>query len=107
MDIDDEDDFYAPEEPQATVQHGPAEAPSATTKKDANEELEEGEEEDEGGAMDEDEDSVCTPSNEGVAHQMTDNPGHRHHHRAQRRLQARPSTVSCLSLPSTSPQPLH
>ncbi|KAK4121467.1 Fip1-domain-containing protein [Parathielavia appendiculata] len=57
MDIDDEDDFYAPEEPQAPAEQAPAEAPPDTTKKDANEELEEGEEEDEGGAMDEDEDS--------------------------------------------------
>ena len=56
MDIDDEDDFYAPEEPQAAAQPAPAEAPA--TKKDASEELESGEEEDEGGAMDEDEDSV-------------------------------------------------
>jgi pre-mRNA 3'-end-processing factor FIP1 len=56
MDIDDEDDFYAPEEPQTTAQPAPTEAPA--TKKDASEELESGEEEDEGGAMDEDEDSV-------------------------------------------------
>ena len=56
MDIDDEDDFYAPEEPQTAAQPAPTEAPA--TKKDASEELESGEEEDEGGAMDEDEDSV-------------------------------------------------
>jgi pre-mRNA 3'-end-processing factor FIP1 len=68
MDIDDEDDFYAPEEPQAPAQQAPAEAPSTSTKKDANEELESGEEEDEGGAMDEDEDSVCTPSRHKVWH---------------------------------------
>ena len=52
MDIDDEDDFYAPEEPQAQAQatqaqQSPSEA-APPTKKDANDELEEGEEEDEG-----------------------------------------------------------
>ncbi|KAL2018168.1 hypothetical protein VTK56DRAFT_1193 [Thermocarpiscus australiensis] len=58
MDIDDEDDFYAPEEPEApAAQPEPAAAPPPAAKKDANEELEEGEEEDEGGEMDEDDDS--------------------------------------------------
>ncbi|SPQ23996.1 2a8508b2-eaf7-4dab-a09e-68c8be849fe6 [Thermothielavioides terrestris] len=57
MDIDDEDDFYAPEEPQAPAAQPTPPAPSAPAKKDANDELEEGEEEDEGGAMDEDDDS--------------------------------------------------
>ncbi|KAH6612904.1 putative pre-mRNA polyadenylation factor [Chaetomium sp. MPI-SDFR-AT-0129] len=55
MDIDDEDDFYAPEEPQAPAKATPAE--TSTVKKEPNDELESGEEEDEGGAMDEDEDS--------------------------------------------------
>ncbi|KAK4238741.1 Fip1 motif-domain-containing protein [Achaetomium macrosporum] len=55
MDIDDEDDFYAPEEPQAPAAQ--PEAPATAPKKEPNEELEEGEEEDEGGAMDEDDDS--------------------------------------------------
>jgi len=64
MDIDDEDDFYAPEEP--TIQ--PAESstgalPEATSnqapaEEQNNEDLEEGEEEDEGAEM-EDSDSVC------------------------------------------------
>ncbi|KAK0715971.1 Fip1 motif-domain-containing protein [Lasiosphaeris hirsuta] len=58
MDIDEDDDFYAPEEPEtAPAQHAqPAPAPVAT-KTDVGDELEEGEEEDEGGEMDEDEDS--------------------------------------------------
>lgn len=67
MDIDDnDDDFYAPEEPAAPA--APAAQPdgAATTanapaepepKPDQNEDLEEGEEEDEGGAMDEDDSS--------------------------------------------------
>ncbi|KAM7184852.1 Fip1 motif domain containing protein [Rhypophila sp. PSN 637] len=68
MDIDEDDDFYAPEEPQVAPAQPPATstgapeptaaaAPSAGTKTDPNEELEEGEEEDEGGEMDEDDDS--------------------------------------------------
>lgn len=67
MDIDDnDDDFYAPEEPAAPA--APAAQPdgAATTanapaetepKPDQDEDLEEGEEEDEGGAMDEDDSS--------------------------------------------------
>lgn len=67
MDIDDnDDDFYAPEEPTAPA--APAAQPdgaAATTnaptepesKPDQDEDLEEGEEEDEGGAMDEDDSS--------------------------------------------------
>lgn len=69
MEIDEDDDFYAPEEPQVspaqpttTSPSGPEPtaptAPSAGAKTDPNEELEEGEEEDEGGEMDEDDDSV-------------------------------------------------
>ncbi|TPX07990.1 uncharacterized protein E0L32_010321 [Thyridium curvatum] len=59
MDIDEEDDFYAPEEPSEPS--GPpaptanADAP-ADSKPEEQDDLEEGEEEDEGGAMDEDED---------------------------------------------------
>ncbi|KAK3361221.1 Fip1 domain-containing protein [Lasiosphaeria ovina] len=59
MDIDEEDDFYAPEEPtapQAPAASTTAPAPTAKAKPDANDELEEGEEEDEGGEMDEDDD---------------------------------------------------
>jgi pre-mRNA 3'-end-processing factor FIP1 len=56
MEIDDEDDFYAPDEPE-TTQVAPAPAnPNAPTVQH-NEDLEEGEEEDEGAEMDED-DSV-------------------------------------------------
>lgn len=57
MDVDEDDDFYAPEEP--TVPSAPpAQAPQAAadTRADQHEDLEEGEEEDEGGAMDEDDD---------------------------------------------------
>jgi pre-mRNA 3'-end-processing factor FIP1 len=70
MDIDDnDDDFYAPEEPTApAAPAAPAAQPdgAATTanaatepesKPDPDEDLEEGEEEDEGGAMDEDDSS--------------------------------------------------
>ncbi|KAL1836133.1 hypothetical protein VTJ49DRAFT_5544 [Mycothermus thermophilus] len=60
MDIDDDDDFYGhdePEAPAAQPEQQPATETAPASKKDANEELEEGEEEDEGGAMDEDDDS--------------------------------------------------
>lgn len=51
MEIEDEDDFYAPEEPKTEPEEEkkPQQLPKA-------EELEEGEEEDEGAAMDEDDD---------------------------------------------------
>lgn len=73
MDFDEDEDFYAPEEPQvapaqpATTTTSAPEptsttAPVAGAKTDQNEELEEGEEEDEGGEMDEDDDSVCAQS---------------------------------------------
>jgi pre-mRNA 3'-end-processing factor FIP1 len=58
MDIDDEDDFYAPDEPETTQTvetTGDANAPA----EHHDEDLEEGEEEDEGAEMDEDDDSVC------------------------------------------------
>jgi len=63
MDMDDEDDFYSPDEPvtgagevksEEQAQNATAGVPTSTTA----EELEEGEEEDEGGAMEEDSDSV-------------------------------------------------
>lgn len=66
MDIDDnDDDFYAPEEPTVsttaepaqTGAHAATEAAHTEAKPDADEDLEEGEEEDEGGAMDEDDSS--------------------------------------------------
>lgn len=57
MDIEDDDDFYAPEEPQVA----PAEAKDKDKDKEkptqTSDDLEEGEEEDEGAAMDEDDDS--------------------------------------------------
>jgi pre-mRNA 3'-end-processing factor FIP1 len=63
MDIDEEDDFYAPDETevQATAETSePSAAPANAATEIKNEqqadELEEGEEEDEGGAMDEDDD---------------------------------------------------
>ncbi|KAF4867714.1 Pre-mRNA polyadenylation factor FIP1 [Colletotrichum siamense] len=61
MDIDEDDDFYAPEEPTvpapapATENAAAPKAPSPKVES-KNDELEEGEEEDEGGAMDEDDD---------------------------------------------------
>ena len=62
MDMDEEDDFYAPEEPEVQTESAPPSAPVATETKTeaANEELEEGEEEDEGGEMDEDDDDSVT-----------------------------------------------
>ncbi|KAH8912681.1 Fip1-domain-containing protein [Coniochaeta sp. PMI_546] len=60
MDLDEDDDFYAPEEPetQATAASSASSAPAAieTKTENQNDELEEGEEEDEGGDMDEDDD---------------------------------------------------
>lgn len=67
MDIDDDDDFYAPEEPTThTDTAAPADTQAASIptqpqqqlKQQDEEDLEEGEEEDEGADMDED-DSVC------------------------------------------------
>jgi pre-mRNA 3'-end-processing factor FIP1 len=60
MDMDEDDDFYAPEEAevQTTVASSAPSAPTASETQTGhqNDELEEGEEEDEGGDMDEDED---------------------------------------------------
>lgn len=64
MEIDDEDDFYAPEEPdvsQPVAAAAPAPAPAPAAEQHHDEDLEEGEEEDEGAEMDED-DSVCRPT---------------------------------------------
>jgi hypothetical protein len=67
MDIDEDDDFYSPDEPEAPVaQVTPAAAPPTASNPDAGDELEEGEEEYEGGEMDEDEDSVRLDA--GTAH---------------------------------------
>ncbi|EJT78158.1 hypothetical protein GGTG_03260 [Gaeumannomyces tritici R3-111a-1] len=60
VEMDEDDDFYAPEEPEVAPAPTPAAAAPAAEKapelKTEDEDLEEGEEEDEGGAMDEDED---------------------------------------------------
>jgi len=99
MDMDEDDDFYAPDEPEApTVQAAPTAAPPTAAKQDAGDELEEGEEEDEGGEMDEDEDSVCFPLIPGTHEPQISNcpPGYRHHHREQRRPQGCPTIVSPL-----------
>jgi pre-mRNA 3'-end-processing factor FIP1 len=63
MDIDEDDDFYAPEEPEASA--GTAKQPEPAAKGDEHspEDLEEGEEEDQDGEMGEDDDdSVCLVS---------------------------------------------
>jgi pre-mRNA 3'-end-processing factor FIP1 len=62
VEMDEDDDFYAPEEPTVAAPAQQAAAPAPTAEKPAavkpeDEDLEEGEEEDEGGAMDEDEDN--------------------------------------------------
>lgn len=103
MDIDDDDDFYSPEEPQPPSQPAPAEAAPAS-KKDANEELESGEEEDEGGAMDEDEDSVCISANSWFLsiNWLIKSSGHRHYHRTERRVEPSASTVSLKRLTALS-----
>ena len=64
MDMDEDDDFYAPEESAAITVPEPAHAspadlvPARPEGGDAQDELEEGEEEDEPGEMDEGEESV-------------------------------------------------
>lgn len=105
MDIDEDDDFYAPEEPTVPAP-APATENAAATKapspkvESKNDELEEGEEEDEGGAMDEDDDedsvsfclhlrSLCVfVGRPCISQRLTVlalSSGYRHHHRAQRR----------------------
>jgi len=54
MDIEDEDDFYAPEEPKVQATEDKKDQPQQQPSK--SDDLEEGEEEDEGAAMDEDDD---------------------------------------------------
>lgn len=119
MDIDDnDDDFYAPEEPTAPA--APAAQPdgAATTaaepesKPDQDEDLEEGEEEDEGGAMDEDDssDDVSMNSTLGlllpqhcVIWLMLPPTEYGDHHRKKRRNLCRATIVSTsamLSLPA-------
>ncbi len=61
MDIDEEDDFYAPDEADVSageVATAAAEVSDETKVEAQNDDLEEGEEEDEGGEMEEDDDSV-------------------------------------------------
>ncbi|KAI0131796.1 Fip1 domain-containing protein [Xylariales sp. AK1849] len=58
MDIDDEDDFYAPDEPETTQAAVPAAKSNAPVEQQNDEDLEEGEEEDEGAEMDEDDSDV-------------------------------------------------
>lgn len=99
MDIDEDDDFYAPDEPEAP----PAQpAAAAAPKAEPADELEEGEEEDEGGAMDEDDDSARTQTYRNL---LCANlfPGHRHNSRVQGHLQSAPSIVSCAAYPPLSP----
>lgn len=61
MDIDEDEDFYAPDEPEVQPTTTPAApAPAAPQTEPQNADLEEGEEEDSGGEMDEDDDSVCS-----------------------------------------------
>ena len=66
MDIDEDDDFYAPEEPDVSaVEAPPAPVEGQTESKHEaqDDDLEEGEEEDEGGEMmDEEDDSVRADS---------------------------------------------
>jgi pre-mRNA 3'-end-processing factor FIP1 len=89
MDVDEDDDFYAPEEPEAPLaQSTVSNSASRETKtEDPDEGLEEGEEEDEGGEMDEDEDSVSflVTSAFGICVLTAVYIGHRYHHREERR----------------------
>jgi len=79
MDIDEDDDFYAPEEAEApTTAADGSKDPAPTSKVEPDEDLEEGEEEDEG-AMDEDEDdSVRKPnlSPQDTTSAADPHPGH-------------------------------
>lgn len=77
MDIEDEDDFYAPEEPKPET-GDEKDQPQQRSKSD---DLEEGEEEDEGAAMDEDDDDSvwmpyrhCRASTDRTARILTSSP---------------------------------
>lgn len=61
MEADEDDDIYAPEEPTVTAESKSAALSPSVARADARaDDLEEGEEEDEGAEMDEDDDdSVC------------------------------------------------
>ncbi|KAK0388865.1 hypothetical protein NLU13_5108 [Sarocladium strictum] len=70
MDIDDEDDLYAPEDPQVDANGQDAEKKNVATKTD---DLEEGEEEDEGdAAMDEDDDEEDSDSDVDIITERKD-----------------------------------
>ena len=109
MDIDDnDDDFYAPEEPAAPAAQpdGAATTANAPTepesKPDQDEDLEEGEEEDEGGAMDEDDSSDDVSMNNTLhllpphfVYRLTLFPSeHGNHHRKEGRDLSRATIVS-------------
>lgn len=84
MDIDDDDDFYAPDEPETTQAPAPQASAPAQPVAQHDEDLEEGEEEDEGAEMDED-DSVCLHSIfDMYLLPNTNILGHRYHYRAKR-----------------------
>jgi hypothetical protein len=94
MDIDDDDDLY---EPRVDNEDEKRPAPKA-------DDLEEGEEEDESGAMDEDDsDSVRTRSLAQNIRLLSAGLGHRHHHRTQRRNQPSSSAVCALTATDSSP----
>jgi pre-mRNA 3'-end-processing factor FIP1 len=83
MDVDEDDDFYAPEEPSVPVEHKTNAVPSTpvgtgAAKSDSRaDDLEEGEEEDEGAEMDEDDDDSVSylAGNTFARESSTDRPG--------------------------------
>jgi pre-mRNA 3'-end-processing factor FIP1 len=107
MDMDEDDDFYAPEEPEVQATTEPSAAATTETKTEPQaDDLEEGEEEDEGGEMDEDDDSVTYPSSSPVcrlATLLTLRSGRRDCYRTKRRDKSCPSIVSETLPPSNSP----
>jgi hypothetical protein len=107
MDIDEDDDFYAPEEPDVQTTAA-ATAPAATVAAEIKgeaqpEELEEGEEEDEGGEMDEDDDDDDDSVLFVYAHQLFFGhptytlPGHRDRYGEKGWHKGCPSIVSTTS----------
>lgn len=97
MDVDEDDDFYSPEEPaQSTEEQQPTEQQpqSADVKAEQeDEDLEEGEEEDEGS---EGSDSVIFTYCSAPERLLIMFVGHRHHHGEEGRLQGCTSFVSYL-----------
>lgn len=105
MDMDEDDDIYAPEELQVQPTAAPSApaAPAANeTKPEAgNDELEEGEEEDEGEDMDEDDDDSVSVSSlpscyERIAYSQQ---GYRNRYRAERWHQGSRPIVSAIEAP--------